>query len=293
MKLTYGKELADKICAESKTESERLQGGGVTPRLVSLSDVEDKGVQSYIRSIKRSCGKSSIDFVDENFASSDTNEDISSRIETLAESNDVHGIILQWPLPDHLDPALLFGAIPVDKDVDGLSPVSAMQLVMGKPGFIPCTAQAVLEILVRGGVNLNGVHVVVVGRSPTVGKALALALLIKRPELNATVTICHTGTNRLGDFTRSAGVLIVAAGSPRLVDADMVSDGAIVIDVGINVVDHPATGKKVIVGDVDYNSVSRVASQVTPVPGGVGPVTTAILGDHVVTAAKRSCNDGS
>ena len=290
MKLIYGKELADRICDESRVRSEDLEEKGIAPRLVSLSLLDDRQVRSYIRSIKKSCERSSVDFADENFSADNSNDEIRTRVEDLSAREDVHGIILQWPLPDHLDPALLFGAIPVEKDVDGMSPTSSMRLMMGKPIFVPCTAQAVLEILVRSGVSLNGEQVVIVGRSPTVGKSLALALLIKKPELNATVTICHTGTRNLGEYTSSAGVLVVAAGSPRLIGGDMVRQGAIVIDVGINVDDDPATGKKRVVGDVDFDSVSRVASCVTPVPGGVGPVTTAILAGHVVAAAESSSN---
>jgi methylenetetrahydrofolate dehydrogenase (NADP+)/methenyltetrahydrofolate cyclohydrolase len=256
-----------------------------------LSLTDDRGAQSYIRSIRKSCEKCSVDFVDQNFRSDDSNDELKRRIEHLSSDEEVHGVILQWPLPGRFDPAELFGAISVEKDVDGMSPISTMRLVMGQPNFVPCTARAVIEILVRSGVRLEGEEVVIVGRSPTVGKPLALALLIKDPGLNSTVTVCHTGTQNLTELTSSARVLVVAAGSPGLVYGDMVKKDAVVIDVGINVVDDPESGKKRIVGDVDFESVSRIAGAITPVPGGVGPVTTAILSSNVVIAAERLTRD--
>jgi methylenetetrahydrofolate dehydrogenase (NADP+)/methenyltetrahydrofolate cyclohydrolase len=198
-----------------------------------------------------------------------------------------HGIILQLPLPRHLDTLRAESAISPDKDIDGTNPVSAGRLLLGEKTFFPSTAHGVQELLVRSGNSPDGRHVVICGRSNIVGKPLAAILMQKQPGANATVTVCHTGTMDMAAFTRSADIVVAAMGRPRSITADMVRPGAVVIDVGVNQIDDPETGKPRLVGDVDFEPVARVAAAITPVPGGTGPVTAAMLLSNTVLSAER------
>jgi methylenetetrahydrofolate dehydrogenase (NADP+)/methenyltetrahydrofolate cyclohydrolase len=208
------------------------------------------------------------------------------KIDELNRNPDVHGILVQLPLPKHLDESKVLYAIDPDKDVDGFHPVNVGRLVTGDAIFLPCTPHGVQELLVRTGIQIEGAHVVVVGRSNIVGKPVANILLQKAPGANATVTICHTKTKDIGYFTRQADILIVAAGKPKAITADMVKEGAVVIDVGVNRIGQTKEGKAILCGDVDFDTVKEKASYITPVPGGVGPMTIIMLMQNTVRAAE-------
>jgi methylenetetrahydrofolate dehydrogenase (NADP+)/methenyltetrahydrofolate cyclohydrolase len=199
----------------------------------------------------------------------------------------VHGILVQLPLPARIDPGRVIAAIDPAKDVDGFHPVSVGNLVLGRPGFLPCTPHGILVLLRDLGIPLSGAHAVVLGRSSIVGRPLAN--ILSRRDVNATVTVCHTGTRDLAGLTRQADILIAAAGKPGIVSADMVKEGAAVIDVGVNRVDDPSAKKGYrLRGDVDFEAVAEKAAYITPVPGGVGHMTIAMLLENVVLAAEAS-----
>jgi methylenetetrahydrofolate dehydrogenase (NADP+)/methenyltetrahydrofolate cyclohydrolase len=204
-------------------------------------------------------------------------KDLIALVHRLDDESKVHGILVQLPLPKHLDEKAVIEAIDPAKDVDGLHPVNAGKLLGDQPSFIPCTPKGVVRLIEEAGIPIEGKHAVIVGRSELVGKPVALLLLRK----NATVTICHSRTKDLGSITRQADILVAAVGKPRLITKDMVKKGAVVIDVGTSRVD----GK--LVGDVDFDSVKDIASHITPVPGGVGPMTIAMLMENTLEAAKR------
>ncbi|MBN1557408.1 MAG: bifunctional 5,10-methylene-tetrahydrofolate dehydrogenase/5,10-methylene-tetrahydrofolate cyclohydrolase, partial [Lentisphaerae bacterium] len=210
-------------------------------------------------------------------------------VERLNGDSRIHGILVQLPLPPPLEERTVLRAVTPDKDVDGFHPVNVGKMVIGEKAFLPCTPHGVVQLLARSGVETSGAHVVVVGRSNIVGKPVANMLLQKKEHANATVTVCHTGTRDMGAFTRQADILIVAAGRPRTVTADMVKPGAVVIDVGVNRVEDPSRKRGYrLVGDVDFDSVRETASRITPVPGGVGPMTiTMLLYNTVASAAAR------
>jgi len=200
----------------------------------------------------------------------------------------IHGMIVQLPLPSHLDEQRVTGAIAPEKDADALHPLNVGRLFKGEPYLLPCTPAGVVELLVRSGHPPDARHVVICGRSNLVGRPLAAILIQKRQGANATVTICHTGTNDLAYYTRQADILVAAMGAPRVITADMVREGAVVIDVGINRIDDPTrkAGYR-LVGDVDFDAVAEKAAAITPVPGGVGPMTVAMLLANTVTAAEQ------
>ena len=216
-----------------------------------------------------------------------TQEELIGIVNDLNNDSKVHGILLQLPLPDHIDDAAVIHATDPMKDVDGLHPENAGLLVLGEPRFAPATPLGVQRMLLEEGVEMKGARVVIVGRSKLVGMPLALLLLQKGPGANSTVTVCHTGTTNIAAETRRADVLIAAAGFPGTVTADMVKPGAVVIDVGVSRVDDPTRKRGYrLTGDVEFDSVSEVASAITPVPGGVGPMTIAMLLVNVLQAAK-------
>ncbi len=214
----------------------------------------------------------------------------SELLDIIAELNadrSVHGILVQLPLPRHIDESRVIMAIDPSKDVDGFHPVSVGNMVIGRPGFLPCTPHGVLVLLKEAGIETRGKHAVVVGRSNIVGKPVAI--LLANREANATVTVCHTGTKDLASFTRQADILVAAAGKPRMITADMIKPGAAVIDVGVNRVEDPSAKKGYrLVGDVDFEPACEVASFITPVPRGVGPMTIAMLMENTLLAARRA-----
>ena len=274
-----GKPVQERVLAEVKAGVERLnQGRGVTPTLGVVLIGEDPASQVYVRGKKRAADSVGIATRDALYPQGIGQRELMDLLRALSTDRSVHGILLQLPLPKGLDETVALAAIDPDKDVDGLHPTNLGRLLAGEPGTVPCTPAGVLEILDHYGAKLEGAEAVVVGRSRLVGKPLAQLLLAR----HATVTMCHTRTRDLGGHTRRADVLCVAAGRPRMITGDMVKEGAWVIDVGVNRLD---TGK--LAGDVDFDSVIPRAGGVTPVPGGVGLLTVAMLLRNTLAAAER------
>ncbi|GAA0994123.1 bifunctional 5,10-methylenetetrahydrofolate dehydrogenase/5,10-methenyltetrahydrofolate cyclohydrolase [Nocardiopsis tropica] len=272
-----GKELASALRQDVTARAARLTAGGTPPKLAVVVATDDEGSAWYVRSIARSAEKAGIvcDIVD---LGADADRDaIADRLAELSRDRAVHGIIVQTPLPTGISAADVAGQVAVAKDVDGANPASLGRLVAGIPAFAPATAEAVVAILDHHHIGLEGVEVAVVGRSTVVGKPLAHLLL----DRNATVTVCHSRTTDLPAVTSRADVVVAAVGRPSLIGADHVRSGAVVVDVGTNPTDDGG-----LVGDVDAGAVTGKASALTPVPGGVGPVTTALLLRHTVEAAE-------
>lgn len=274
-----GTELAATLRAEATAEAAALAAAGTPPRLAVVVATADESSAWYVRSIARAAGKVGITCDVMDLGPTATAGAIRRTLERLSTDPMVHGIILQTPLPDGVDAADLGGAIDPTKDVDGANPTSLGRLAAGLPAFAPATAEAVLTLLDHHGVEFAGRHAVVVGRSTVVGKPVAHLLLAR----HATVTICHSRTKDLAAVTRQADVLVAAVGRPALITAEHVARGTTVIDVGTNPTDSGG-----LVGDVDAASVAGIAAGLSPVPGGVGPVTTALLLLHTVHAAKCS-----
>ena len=277
MELINGKELAKKIREELKEEVDGLHQKGIYPRLAVIMVGDDKASSVYVRNKSKACNEIGIEFEEYLKESSISQDELISLIKELNDRNDIHGILLQSPIPDHLDIREAFNTIDPKKDVDGFNPVNVGRLSIGEDCFISCTPYGVIKMLEEYDIPVEGKRAVVIGRSNIVGKPLVQCLLKK----NATVTVCHSKTQNLGEITKEADILIAALGKPKFVTEDMVKDGAVVIDVGIN---RNEEGK--LVGDVDFENVSKKASYITPVPGGVGPMTIAMLMNNVVKAAK-------
>ena len=274
-----GKAVAQNVLAEVRAGVDRLCAArGITPTLAVVLVGDDPASKIYVTNKKRSAESVGIASRDVLYPGGVAREALLRTLRELNADPAVHGILLQLPLPEGLDESEAIAAISADKDVDGLTPTNLGKLLAGEPGMAPCTPAGCLEILDHYGAKLEGAEAVVVGRSRLVGKPLAQLLLAR----HATVTMCHTRTRGLAEHTRRADVLCVAAGRPRMVTGDMVKPGAWVIDVGVNRLD---TGK--LVGDVDFESVAQRAYAVTPVPGGVGPMTVAMLMRNTLLAAER------
>ncbi|HQL09132.1 MAG TPA: bifunctional methylenetetrahydrofolate dehydrogenase/methenyltetrahydrofolate cyclohydrolase FolD, partial [Lentisphaeria bacterium] len=258
------------------------------PGLAVVLVGSDPASTSYVTAKEKACHEVGI-FSDDNRLPAETSEaELLALIARLNKDDRIHGILVQLPLPKHISEAKVIMAIDPDKDVDGFHPVNVGRMVIGEDGFLPCTPHGVLVLLERCGVELDGAEVVVVGRSNIVGKPLANMLIQKGRRGNATVTVCHTRTRNLAEHTRRADVVIAAAGRPGTITADMVRDGAVVIDVGVNRVTDPSAARGYrLVGDVDFAAVKEKASLITPVPGGVGPMTITMLLHNTVAAAKR------
>ena len=283
-----GKEVAAKVHEEvAAGVTEYREQHGSAPGLTVVLVGDDPASHSYVKGKERACERVGISSETILRDASITQEELSGIVEDLNKDSKVHGILLQLPLPDHIDDAAVIHAIDPMKDVDGLHPENAGLLVLGEPRFAPATPLGVQRMLLEEGVEMKGARVVIVGRSKLVGMPLALLLLQKGPGANSTVTVCHTGTTNIAAETRRADVLIAAAGFPGTVTADMVKPGAVVIDVGVSRVDDPTRKRGYrLTGDVEFDSVSEVASAITPVPGGVGPMTIAMLLVNVLQAAK-------
>ena len=283
-----GRAMAAQVREELREDIARLKREhGLVPGLAVVLVGDDPASRSYVRAKGRACKALGIHSVQIDLPANAATEDVLATVERLNADSAIHGILVQLPLPGQ-DEQQVLNAIDPDKDVDGLHPVNLGRLVRQEECFWPCTPHGVLQILRRSGVEVAGQHVVVVGRSALVGRPVAILLGHKAAGANATVTLCHTGTRDLGHFTRQADILVVAAGFPRGITADMVKEGAVVIDVGINQVDDPARERGWrLVGDVDYQQVRPKVRAITPVPNGVGPMTIALLLHNTVWAAKR------
>ena len=277
-----GKAVAEKVLAEVREGVARLAADrGVTPRLAVVLVGEDPASQVYVRNKKRSAESVGIATQDFLHPGGLTQDELSRLLDALNADDAIHGILLQLPLPKGLDEDAAVGRIAPHKDVDGLTPTNLGNLLAGKPVVLPCTPAGCMEVLDHYGAKLEGMEAVVVGRSRLVGKPLA-QLLIAR---HATVTTCHTRTRDLAFHTRRADLVCVAAGRPRMVTGEMIKPGAWVVDVGVN---RLPTGK--LAGDVDFESVASVAHAITPVPGGIGPMTIAMLMKNTLDAARRGAS---
>jgi methylenetetrahydrofolate dehydrogenase (NADP+)/methenyltetrahydrofolate cyclohydrolase len=284
-----GKAMAARVRAEVGERVRALGERGVVPGFVDVLVGEDAASATYVRMKNRAARELGMEAFDHALPAAASSEDALQIIEGLNADPKVHGVIVQSPLPAEstIDIFELQRAISPEKDVDGLHPENQGLLAMGRPRYVPATPAGVAELLHREGIDVEGRRVVVVGRSTLVGRPLSILLSLKEPGLNATVTLCHTGTKDLALETRRADILVVAAGRAGSVTADMITPGAVVIDVGTN---RRPDGK--LVGDVDFESVSKVAGAITPVPGGVGPMTVAMLLVNTVIAAERAAGAG-
>ncbi|MDA0748051.1 MAG: bifunctional methylenetetrahydrofolate dehydrogenase/methenyltetrahydrofolate cyclohydrolase FolD, partial [bacterium] len=260
----------------------------ITPGLAVLLVGDNPASATYVRNKQKACEAVGIYSLKRKFDADFSEADLLKVISELNEDTAIHGILVQLPLPGHINENRILNTLSPEKDVDGLHPVNLGRLQRGEEGFLPCTPHGVQQILLRSGIRPAGKHVVIVGRSTLVSRPLAGILVQKNENANATVTICHTGTPDIGRFTRQADIVVVAAGRPNTITADMVAEGAVVIDVGINGI--PDTSRKSgyrLVGDVDFEAVSKKASAITPVPRGVGPMTITMLLHNTIWSAKR------
>jgi methylenetetrahydrofolate dehydrogenase (NADP+)/methenyltetrahydrofolate cyclohydrolase len=276
-----GKQLAQQIRSELADDVvEFIQNNGVVPCLAAVLVGDNPASEVYVRNKRRACEAVGIESQLHRLEASTTSEELLQLIARLNKDESVHGILVQLPLPPQIDTSRVLIAVNPAKDVDAFHPENVGRLVQGRPRFLPCTPQGVQQLLVRSGIEVAGQHVVILGRSDIVGRPLSILLSQRGAGGDATVTLCHSRTRDLPAVTRLADILIAAIGQPKFVTADMVKPGAVVIDVGIN---RTADG---IVGDVDFNAVRQVASAITPVPGGVGPLTIAMLLRNTLSAAQ-------
>ena len=288
-KIIDGKAIAAEIRNEVKVGVDELKASGITPCLAAVLVGDVPASQVYVRTKRKACEHVGLSSVLHTPAGDIPEAQLLALIDQLNDDPAVHGILIQLPLPDHVDEAKVIERLSPSKDVDGFHPSNVGKLVIGMDTFKPCTPAGVQELLVRSGIEIAGKHAVVIGRSNIVGKPMANLLVQKHKDANATVTVCHSRTRDLAALTRQADILIAALGSPHIVTADMVKEGAVVIDVGINRVDDASAKKGYrIVGDVDFDAVSQVASAITPVPGGVGPMTVAMLMVNTLKAARMT-----
>ena len=288
-KLIKGKDIAEEIRAEIKQDVDKLKAEkGVTPGLVTILVGEDPASQSYVRAKQKTSHDLGYHSIQENLDPDISEDDLLALVGKYNADSAIHGILVQLPLPKHINEAKILNAIDPDKDVDGFHPTNVGRMVVGEPAFLPCTPYGVQQMLIRSGVKTEGAEVVIVGRSNIVGKPIAIMLMQKAEGANSTVTVCHTRTKDMSVHTRQADILIVAAGVINAVTADMVKPGAVVIDVGVNEIGRTAEGKRKLVGDVDFDNVKEVASMITPVPGGVGPMTITMLMLNTLNAATRA-----
>ena len=282
-----GKAVAAKVREEARERADHLKERGIQPCLAVILVGEDPASVSYVKGKQKALAEAGMEGRDIHLPETTREAELLSLIVSLNADEKVHGILVQLPLPAHIREEVIISAIDPRKDVDCFHPVSLGKLLQGQPGFLPCTPHGIVVLLQELKIPLSGAHAVVVGRSNIVGKPLAL--LLARRELNATVTICHTGTRDLSEHTRRADILIAACGRPGLIKGDMVKKGAAVIDVGVNRVSDTNSRKGYrLVGDVEYDEAAEVAGWITPVPGGVGPMTIAMLMQNVAQAAEAS-----
>ena len=273
-----GKEVAKKTREKLKNEVKELKEHGIIPKLTVIMVGDNPASKVYVRDKSKACNEVGVEYEEFFLDSSISQKELLDLIKKLNDDKTVNGILLQSPLPQHLDINEAFRTIDYRKDVDGFHPMNVGKLVLGQDTFVSCTPYGIMRLFEEYNIDLCGKNVVILGRSNIVGKPLVQCCLNN----NATVTICHSKTKDIKEVTKNADVLVVAIGKPHFLEADMVKDGAIIIDVGINRLD---TGK--IVGDVDFENVSKKASYITPVPGGVGPMTIAMLLNNVIKATRQ------
>ncbi len=286
-KIIDGKAVAESIRGELKQQVTELKARGITPGLAVILVGSDPASTSYVTAKEKACEEIGMFSSDNRLPASTSQAELLTLIDRFNKDPRIHGILVQLPLPKHIDEAAVLLAVDPAKDVDGFHPVNVGRMVVGQEAYLPCTPHGILQLLVRSGVKLDGAEVVVVGRSNIVGKPIANLLIQKSAMGNATVTICHTRTQDLAAHVRRADIVIAAAGRPNTITADMVKPGAVVIDVGVNRVEDPTKTKGFrLVGDVDFQAVREKASLITPVPGGVGPMTITMLLFNTVQSAQ-------
>jgi len=280
-----GRKIAKEINESLKARVEDfIKKNKLTPKLAVIIAGEDPASLFYVKMIARSCERASIDFEKHSLPGKTSEKELLKLIDNLNKNKKVSGIIVQVPLPSHINQERIQEAVNPSKDVDCFNPINMGRLALGKPEFLPCTPYAVYELMKRENIVVEGKHTVIVGRSNIVGRPMALILLQKKQYANATLTVCHSRTNDLSYYTRQADILIAAVGKPEIIKRDMVKEGAVIIDVGTNEVE----GK--LVGDVAYEEVLDKVSVITPVPGGIGPITNVMLMQNTLKAAGKLIN---
>jgi len=287
-KIISGNQVAAEVREELKERVKKIKEKGITPGLGVVLVGEDPASISYVTS--KAKGAAEIGMFEETIRlpADASEEDVIKTVDSLNNDPKFHGILVQLPLPKHIDAEKIINHISPEKDVDAFHPVNIGKLVRGEPCPLPCTPHGVQQLLMRSGYDASGKHVVICGRSNIVGKPLAAMLMQKKKGANATVTVCHTGTKNMMEITRQADILVAAMGSPKAISADMVREGTVVIDVGVNRVEDPNAAKGFrLVGDVDFEAIKEKAEAITPVPGGVGPMTVTMLLLNTVEAAER------
>jgi len=292
-KIISGTEVAKEIRAELKERVAKLKGQGITPGLVIIRVGDDPASVSYVKGKGQAAEEIGVWSETYVLPASATEEELLSKVEEMNRAEHVDGILVQLPLPKHINADKVLNLIDPAKDVDGFHPINVGKMLIGDPFFMPCTPHGAVELMVRSGNSPEGKHVVICGRSNIVGKPLMAMLVQKKKHANATVTVVHTGTKNMAEITRQADILVAAMGSPEVIKADMVREGAVVIDVGVNRVGEKPSAKDpsrmvaILKGDVDFEAVKEKASAITPVPGGVGPMTITMLMVNTVVAAER------
>jgi len=287
-KIISGTETAKAIREELKVEvAELKEKHNLVPGLVTILVGVDPASQSYVAAKSKTAHALGIYSEQVTLDADTSEEELLALVDKFNKDEKIHGILVQLPLPKHIDEAKVLYAIDPEKDVDGFHPVNVGKMVIGEQCFLPCTPHGVLELLQRAGVETSGAEVVIVGRSNIVGKPVLNLMLQKRDGGNATVTLCHTRTKDMDFHTKRADILVVAAGVPNMIKADQVKEGVVVIDVGVNRVGMSKSGKAILAGDVEFDSVKEKAAAITPVPGGVGPMTITMLMKNTVQSAKQ------
>jgi methylenetetrahydrofolate dehydrogenase (NADP+)/methenyltetrahydrofolate cyclohydrolase len=284
-----GKAVAKAIREKLKAEVAALRQKGIVPGLGVVLVGEDPASKSYVTAKEKACEEIGIFSDDNRLPASTTQEQLLALIAKMNRDPRINGILVQLPQPKHIDESAVIMALSPEKDVDGFHPVNVGRMVIGEKAYLPCTPHGCIQLLLHSGVKIEGAHVVVVGRSNIVGRPVAILLSQKSPLGNATVTMCHTKTRDLGRYTRQADIVIAAAGRPNTVTADMIREGAVVIDVGVNRIEDKSKPNGFrLVGDVDFEGCRQKASMITPVPGGVGPMTITMLLHNTVESARRA-----
>ncbi len=283
-----GKQVAADVRAEVAQKVSELKQKGIAPCLAVILVGENPASVSYVTGKQKALAE--VGMVDRSvhLPESTSEAELLKLIDELNADDSVHGILVQLPLPKHINEEKVIMAISPEKDVDGFHPVSVGNLMIGRPGFLPCTPHGIIVLLKKAGIETSGKHAVVIGRSNIVGKPVSI--LLARKDVNCTVTMCHTGTKNMAEITRQADIIVVASGHPHTLTGDMVKDGAVVIDVGVNRI--PDSTKKSgfrLIGDCDFDDLKEKTSFITPVPGGVGPMTIAMLMQNTLESAERKC----
>jgi len=287
--LIKGSEVSKQIREEIGREIGELKDKhGIVPGLATILVGEDPGSKVYVGQKEKACNKLGIYSERSDLPADVAESDVLALVGQLNDNPKINGILVQLPLPKQIDENRIINAIDPNKDVDCFHPVNVGKLMIGTGRFLPCTPHGIMELLKRSNIVTEGKHVVVVGRSNIVGKPITNLMLQPPPGGNATVTLCHSKTKDLASFTKMADILIVAIGKPKAIGADMVKEGVVVIDVGVNRIGKTDEGKAILAGDVDFESVEKVASAITPVPGGVGPMTITMLLKNTVESAKMA-----